>query len=85
MSFKGLQGLWAADEPELLEPLPAAGVDTAVWVAVGAVAGLGLGLALGLLLAPRSGAETRYALGSALHRGGREQEPDEVEGVLGVG
>lgn len=84
MSFKGLQGLWADDEPEVLETLSSPGADPALLVAVGVVAGLGVGLALGMLLAPRSGAETRHALGTKLG-GHREVEPDEVDSVLGVG
>ncbi|HLT30697.1 MAG TPA: hypothetical protein VK013_11690 [Myxococcaceae bacterium] len=84
MSFKRLQGLWADDEPEMLEALSTPQTDPALLVAVGVVAGLGVGLALGMLLAPRSGAETRHALGTKLS-GHRETEPDEVDSVLGVG
>lgn len=84
MSFKGLQGLWADDEQDALEALATPTTDPALLVAVGVVAGLGVGLALGMLLAPRSGAETRHALGTRLG-GHRDAEPDEVDSVLGVG
>jgi len=86
LDFKSLRERLHGDEAPVLELGEApAGLPPAVILAAGFVAGMGAGLLLGLLIAPRSGAETRLALRSQFGPGEGDPVADEVDTVLGVG
>lgn len=87
LDIKALRGLGRDSLSELLHTEEERGMRTAATVATAFAAGVGIGLVLGVLLAPRSGTETRQQLRERLRRGegSDDEQADAADRVLGVG
>jgi hypothetical protein len=87
LDIKALRGLGQDSLSELLHRDEDRGMRTAATVVSAFAAGVGIGLVLGVLMAPRSGSETRHQIRERLRRGegGGEDQADAADRVLGVG
>ena len=87
LDIKALRGLGRDSLSELLHTEEERGMRTVATVATAFAAGVGIGLVLGVLLAPRSGTETRQQLRERLRRGegSDDEQADAADHVLGVG
>lgn len=86
LDFKALRNRMSGDADSLLDEGDASsGPSAGLLIATGFAAGVGAGLLLGLLIAPRSGSETRQALRHQFQSEEGDLGADEVDRVLGVG